>query len=166
MAKSRKSPLSLTSRAAGAPKNTLKPYKPLATRTRPVGQNQDGLERKTIALIAHDGKKALMVGFVKDHSSLLQNYNLVATSTTGQLVSDAGLKVKRMLSGPLGGDAQIAALVAMGECHGVIFLRDPLGMHPHDPDISGLLRICDVHNVPLATNLSSAQILIKGLRSL
>lgn len=123
-------------------------------------------QRKTLALVAHDGKKAQMVGFVKDNLSLLKDYSLVATSTTGQLVSEAGLKVKRMLSGPIGGDAQIAALVATGDCQGVIFLRDPLGMHPHDPDISSLLRICDVHNVPLATNLASARILIKGLKQI
>ncbi len=161
MAKSRKAPLSLTSRT-GATKNSLRTVKALTTRTNE--SNRETSSRKTLALIAHDGKKAQMVAFVKDHLDLLQNYNLVATSTTGQLVSDTGLKVKRMLSGPLGGDAQIASLVAMGECHGVIFLRDPLGMHPHDPDISGLLRIADVHNVPLATNLASARILINGLR--
>jgi methylglyoxal synthase len=118
---------------------------------------------KTLALIAHDGKKAEMVGFVKDHIEVLRKFNLVATSTTGFHVKEAGLKVKRLLSGPIGGDAQIASAVAMGKCHGVIFLRDPLGMHPHDPDISTLLRICDVHDVPLATNLASARLLIKGL---
>lgn len=117
----------------------------------------------TLALIAHDGKKAQMVGFVKDHLETLRRYDLIATSTTGQHVSEAGLKVKKMLSGPIGGDAQIASEVAMGRCQGVIFLRDPLGMHPHDPDISGLLRICDVHDVPLATNLASARLLIRGL---
>lgn len=118
---------------------------------------------KTIALIAHDGKKAEMVAFVKDHTSALKKFSLIATSTTGVHVQEAGLKVKKYLSGPIGGDAQIASLVAIGQCQGVIFLRDPLGMHPHDPDISTLMRICDVHNVPLATNSATARLLIKGL---
>ena len=161
MAKSRKAPLTLTSHA-GHPKNALRASRGLTTKTSSSSREQ--VQRKTLALIAHDGKKAQMVAFVKDHLELLQNYNLVATSTTGQMVADAGLEVKRMLSGPLGGDAQIAALVAMGECHAVIFLRDPLGMHPHDLDISAILRIADVHNVPLATNLASARILISGMR--
>ena len=119
--------------------------------------------RKTLALIAHDGKKAQMVAFVKDNWNRLEKFHLIATATTGQLVSDSGLKVKRFLSGPYGGDAQIASEVATGDCQGVIFLRDPLGMHPHDPDISSLLRICDVHDIPLATNLASARLLIVGL---
>ncbi len=120
-------------------------------------------KKRTLALIAHDGKKADMIGFVKDNLEFLKNFNLVATSTTGKMVMQTGLKVKRYLSGPLGGDAQITALVATGKCHAVIFMRDPLGMHPHEPDISSLLRICEVHDVPLATNLSSAQLIVKGL---
>jgi len=102
---------------------------------------------------------------VRDHLSLLQNYRLIGTGNSGKLVQSCGLKIKRMLSGPMGGDAQIAAEVANGRCQGVIFLRDPLGMHPHDPDISMLLRICDVHDVPLATNRASAELLIRGLRA-
>lgn len=119
--------------------------------------------KKTIALIAHDGKKALLVSFVRDHMELIKKFNLVGTGHSGRLIQDAGLKIKRVLSGPMGGDAQIATLVATGRCQGVIFLRDPLGMHPHDPDISMLLRICDVHNVPLATNPATAELIIRGL---
>lgn len=120
-------------------------------------------KKKTLALIAHDGKKALMVSFVRDHLDTFKNYTLVGTGNTGRLIQAAGLKVTRRLSGPLGGDAQIAAEVATGKCQGVIFFRDPLGMHPHDPDISMLMRICDVHNVPLATNPATAELLITGL---
>ncbi len=117
--------------------------------------------RKTIALIAHDGKKADMVAFALGHLEVLERYTLVATNTTGKLLGEhTRLKVKRMLSGPLGGDAQIAALVAEGGVAAVFFFVDPLGKHPHDPDIQGLLRICNVHNVPLATNPASATFII------
>ncbi|WP_181306253.1 methylglyoxal synthase [Rufibacter sp. XAAS-G3-1] len=119
--------------------------------------------QKGIALIAHDGKKAEMVGFVKDHASLFQNTKLVATGTTGQYVEQTGLKVKKLLSGPKGGDAQIASLVAEGKLHAVIFFRDPLGKHPHEPDVQMLMRLCDLHNVPLATNPSTARLMVKGL---
>ncbi len=117
--------------------------------------------RKTIALIAHDGKKAEMVAFALSHLNVLERYNLVATNTTGKMLNEnTRLKVRQMLSGPLGGDAQIAALVVEGGVAAVIFFVDPLGKHPHDPDIQGLLRICNVHDVPLATNPASATFII------
>lgn len=119
---------------------------------------------KAIALIAHDGKKADMVAFAKDHAALLRQYPLVATGTTGQLMTEkAGLTVHRMLSGPIGGDAQIAAMCVEGKIRAVFFFVDPLGKHPHDPDIQMLLRICNVHNVPLATNTASAQCIIVAM---
>jgi len=120
-------------------------------------------DRKTIALISHDGKKAEMVAFAMMHKETLSHYDLVATSTTGGLVAQkTGLPVRRMLSGPHGGDAQIAALVAEGKISAVFFFVDPLGKHPHDPDIQGLLRICNVHNIPLATNEATAEYIISA----
>ncbi|MEZ4729306.1 MAG: methylglyoxal synthase [Caldilineaceae bacterium] len=119
---------------------------------------------QTIALIAHDGKKDDMVRFASTQHALLAQFHLIATGTTGERVRQAtGLSVERLLSGPYGGDAQIAARVAEGEVAGVIFLVDPLYAHPHEPDIQSLLRICNVHNVPLATNEASAYLLLKGL---
>lgn len=118
-------------------------------------------QTKTLALISHDGKKADMVAFVLDNKDVLARYNLVATNTTGGMIADkTGLAVTRMLSGPLGGDAQIAAQIAEGKIEAVFFFVDPLGKHPHDPDIQGLLRICNVHNVPLATNAATAEYII------
>ncbi|RMG90064.1 MAG: methylglyoxal synthase [Chloroflexi bacterium] len=117
--------------------------------------------RPTLALIAHDGKKADMVAFALENKEVLQRYKLVATSTTGQMLAEkAGLEVQRFLSGPIGGDAQIAALVAEGKIAAVFFFVDPLGKHPHDPDIQGLLRICNAHDVPLATNPATAAFII------
>lgn len=118
---------------------------------------------KTIALIAHDGRKAEMVAFVKDYFDILKNINLVATGTTGMHIEKTGLTVTRKLSGPAGGDAQIAAMAAEGLLTAIIFFRDPLGKHPHEPDVQMLLRICDVHDVPLATNPATATYLLKGL---
>jgi methylglyoxal synthase len=115
----------------------------------------------TVALIAHDGKKADMVAFALSHKDVLMKYELVATRTTGQLLREkCGLPVKQMLSGPQGGDAQIAAQVAEGKIEAVFFFVDPLTANPHDPDIQGLLRICNVHNVPLATNSATASYII------
>lgn len=118
---------------------------------------------KTIALIAHDGKKAEMVGFVKDHIELLRKAKLVATGTTGTYIQQTGLEVELKLSGPKGGDAQIAAMAAEGKITGIIFFRDPLGKHPHEPDIQMLMRICDLYNVPLATNPGTGSLILEGL---
>ena len=118
-----------------------------------------------IALISHDGKKPEMVRFIMEHKEelLQKNVKIVATGTTGKYISETGLKVKRMLSGPLGGDAQIGGLVAEGKIAMVVFFRDPLDKHPHEPDISMLMRLCDVHNVPLATNPATANMLFKAV---
>ncbi|AUC76349.1 methylglyoxal synthase [Olleya sp. Bg11-27] len=118
-----------------------------------------------IAIIAHDGKKAEMVQFLNQHQAILhqKEITLVSTGTTGKKVKKAGFEVLRLLSGPLGGDAQIAARVAEGKCKMVIFFRDPLEKHPHEPDVLMLMRLCDVHDVPLATNLASAELFMKSL---
>ncbi|TCS78024.1 methylglyoxal synthase [Pectinatus cerevisiiphilus] len=121
---------------------------------------------ETIALIAHDQKKDEMLDFVNNHKALLEKFHLVATRTTGMLINEKyHLNVETLMSGPLGGDQQIGALVATGKINYVIFLRDPLNAQPHEPDINALLRICDVHNVPLATNRKSAHILLKYVSS-
>jgi methylglyoxal synthase len=113
-----------------------------------------------LALIAHDAKKNEMVQFCTEHRSLLERATLMATGATGELVTKAtGLPVERLLHGPHGGDAQIAARVAEGAVQGVLFLTDPLTAHAHEADIRMLLRICNVHNVPLATNTAMAHIL-------
>lgn len=117
-----------------------------------------------IALIAHDGKKETMIEFVKKHKATLENHSLFATGTTGQKIIDAtGLSVYRFQSGPYGGDQQIGAKIASDEMGLVIFLRDPLTAQPHEPDILALLRVCDVHSVPLATNIRSAEIILSAL---
>jgi len=121
--------------------------------------------KKTIALIAHDGKKAEIIEFVKINYDKLDRFNLVATGTTGKKIIETGLHVDCKLSGPNGGDAQIAAMAAEGLLSAVIFFRDPLGKHPHEPDIQMLMRICDVHNVPLATNPNAAKLILLGLQT-
>ena len=119
----------------------------------------------TIAIIAHDGKKPEMVAFVKDHFDLFKakSIQLIATGTTGSHLERAGLEVERMQSGPMGGDAQIASRIVEGEVDMVIFFRDPLGKHAHEVDVSMLMRICDVHNIPLATNPAAATRLVQTL---
>ena len=115
-----------------------------------------------LALIAHDHKqKDDMVELARAYQALLSTCELCATGTTGgRLQQEVGLSVTRMLSGPMGGDLQIGARLAVGELDGVIFLRDPMTPQPHEPDINALVRACDVHDVPCATNLSSAQMLL------
>ncbi|WP_049893640.1 methylglyoxal synthase [Halogranum rubrum] len=118
----------------------------------------------SVALIAHDEKKADLIEFATEHSAILEHYDLIATGTTGKKLMEAtGLDIERKASGPLGGDMQIGAEVADGVCKAIIFLRDPLTAQPHEPDISALLRICDVHDIPLATNLASADAVLDGL---
>ena len=118
----------------------------------------------TIALIAHDGKKTEMVEFAARHRDWLAGFRLVATATTGRFLREqVGLEVESVLSGPLGGDVQIAARVATGEIAAVLFLVDPLSPHPHDPDIQAIQRVCNVHDVPLATNLATAALVLVGL---
>ncbi|MCI1820768.1 MAG: methylglyoxal synthase [Megasphaera sp.] len=119
---------------------------------------------KYVALIAHDAKKDDIVRLATEYSQVLSKYPLVGTGTTGKRICDAtGLSVKRMQSGPIGGDQQIGAMVASDMVLGVIFLRDPLTAQPHEPDVSAFLRLCDVHSVPVATNVTSARILLTAL---
>tara|TARA_R110002096_G_scaffold261647_1_gene455266 strand:- start:484 stop:930 length:447 start_codon:yes stop_codon:yes gene_type:complete len=121
-----------------------------------------------IALIAHDNKKADMVAFVSKRLPFFnkKDITIITTGTTGKHVKHAGItNVVSVQSGPLGGDAQIAAMVTEGKIDLVIFLRDPLGKHPHDVDISMLMRLCDVHEIPLATNYRTASYLIKYFKT-
>ncbi len=121
---------------------------------------------KTIALIAHDRKKEIMVAFVRQHQALLSKHNLIATATTGRLIKEnTELNVTTYLSGPLGGDLQIGSRIAGQEVDMVIFLRDPLTAQPHEPDINALLRVCDVHNIPVATNEECGHLLLSVLNN-
>ena len=118
-----------------------------------------------IALIAHDKKKEEIIELAKKYKDVLANYELYATGTTGTLIMcETALPSHRMKSGPLGGDQQIGAMLANGELDIVIFLRDPLTAQPHEPDVSALLRLCDVQKIPLATNSTSATILLEALK--
>lgn len=119
-----------------------------------------------LALIAHDGKKTAMLDLVLQNRPLLQEQSLLATNTTGSMIeAETGLRVTKMLSGPLGGDLQIGALIATEQVKAVIFLRDPLTAHPHEPDIAALMKVCDTHNVPLATNLATADLILHSLQN-
>lgn len=120
--------------------------------------------KKRIALIAHDKKKDDMIDLASEHADLLRQCILVATGTTGKRLSEeVGLTIERKLSGPFGGDMQIGAELVEGKIDCVIFLRDPMTPQPHEPDINALVRACDVHNVPCATNLASAHLVLAQL---
>ena len=120
--------------------------------------------RHEIALIAHDEKKDDLVAFVRKHLDQLNRCHLVATLTTGTLLrEEVGIHVDTVASGPQGGDLQIGARIVDGFIDAVIFFRDPLTAHPHEPDIQAVLKVCDVHDIPLATNPASADLLLKGL---
>ncbi len=119
-----------------------------------------------LALIAHDRKKDAMVALAREFAAGLAQCTLMATGTTGgRLQAEVGLTVERLLSGPLGGDLQIGARLSVGAVDAVVFLRDPMSSQPHEPDINALVRACDVHNVPCATNVASARILLSALLS-
>ena len=117
-----------------------------------------------VALIAHDKKKELMVEFCIAYSGILSKHTIVATGTTGSLVSEAtGLKIQKFLTGPQGGDQQIGARIAYNEIDLVLFFRDPLTVKMHEPDVLSILKLADVHNIPLATNVATAEVLIMGV---
>jgi methylglyoxal synthase len=125
---------------------------------------EDTITMKTFALISHDHKKVDLLAWANYNRSTLQRFRVVATGNTGRLLRDkVGLEVEGVLSGPHGGDVQIGARVAAGEIEAVFFFLDPLTAQPHDPDIQALMRVCNVHNVPLATNLATADLIIAGL---
>ena len=117
-----------------------------------------------IALTAHDAKKELMVQFCIAYCGILSRHSLCGTGTTGKMISEAtGLKLQRFLSGPQGGDQQIAARISCDEIDLLLFFRDPLSSQSSDPSVLNLLRLCDMHNIPVATNIATAEVLIHGL---
>ncbi|MBR5307766.1 MAG: methylglyoxal synthase [Clostridia bacterium] len=119
-----------------------------------------------IALIAHDKKKQEIIELAKNYKDVLADHELYATGTTGTMImGETKLDIHRMKSGPLGGDQQIGAMLANGEIDLVIFLRDPLTAQPHEPDVSALLRLCDVQRIPLATNTNSANIILEAMKN-
>jgi methylglyoxal synthase len=117
-----------------------------------------------VALVAHDAKKDDILRLVDENLPLFARFHLLATGTTGSLLAaEVGLPIERMATGPEGGDLQIGARIAQGEVDALIFLRDPLTAHPHEPDIQALMKVCDVHEIPAATNLASAEALLLHL---
>ena len=118
-----------------------------------------------IALIAHDQLKPKLLEFVRQHRELFATHGLVATGSTGRLIADElGLNIERVAHGPSGGDLIIGGRVAEGRIVAVFFFRDPLTAQPHEPDVSALMRVCDVHNVPLATNAATATAVVEWLK--
>lgn len=127
-------------------------------------QAQAPSQRRQVALIAHDRKKLELALFALGHRDVLAQFHLVATGTTGGILNQkTGLQVERVLSGPLGGDQQIGARISEERVLAVFFFRDPLTAQPHEPDVSALVRLCDVHDIPLATNPASAEALVLWL---
>jgi methylglyoxal synthase len=123
--------------------------------------------RTKVALIAHDRKKPEMIALCRDYQEMLAQEELVATKSTGGLIEElTGLHVTRVNSGEKGGDLQIGSMIASDEIKAVVFLRDPLTAHPHEPDINAVLKICDVNNIPLATNISTARLVLGHLKDL
>lgn len=121
-------------------------------------------DRAVLALVAHDEKKDDLLRLARQHRTTLARLHLLATAHTGrQLAEELDMPVECMRSGPEGGDIQIGARIVEGRVDAVVFLRDPLTAHPHEPDIQALLKVCDVHGVPVATNLASAEILLRSL---
>lgn len=117
-----------------------------------------------IALIAHDKKKNDLVQFATAYKNIFAKHSLFATGTTGLRISEAtGLNITRFQSGPLGGDQEIGAMIAKNQMDAVFFFRDPLTAQPHEPDVTALVRLCDVYSIPLATNMGTAELLIRGL---
>ncbi|MCT4795515.1 MULTISPECIES: methylglyoxal synthase [Exiguobacterium] len=117
-----------------------------------------------IALIAHDKKKDDLIRLVRAYAHILKHHHLFATGTTGKRVAEAtGLPVHCFKSGPLGGDQEIGAAVARGEMDMILFFRDPLTAQPHEPDVSALMRLCDVYSIPLATNMGGSEILVRSI---
>lgn len=125
-----------------------------------------GVSIMKIALIAHDRKKTMMVKLSTAYKTILEKHELFATGTTGQRITEAtGLPIHRFKSGPLGGDQQIGAMISEDQLDLVIFLRDPLAAQPHEPDVTALIRLSDVYEIPLATNIGTAEVLLRGLEA-